>query len=257
MVLQAWFDNLEHLLWAGARITAVFGSAFVFSAAFVPMRIRLLLGLAVTLALWASLPPLSPNLPPVFSVWGGLIILQQAMIGLVIGWLTQWIAQGFVLLGQIIAMQSSLGFAAMMDPANGQSSSVLSQWYQWLAILLFLSFNGHLQLIVTLQKSFVTLPIGEWVMALRFEQLAQAFGEVVKVSVHFSLSIMLALLIVNLLFGVLSRVSPQINVFSLGFAFSLLGGLILMALTLPVLSNLFEHLWQMTWRLLEGGWHGG
>ena len=145
----------------------------------------------------------------------------------------------------------------MMDPANGQSSSVLSQWYQWFAILLFLSFNGHLHLMVTLQKSFVILPIGDWIASVRFEHLAQAFGGIVKVSVHFSLSIMLALLILNLLFGVLSRVSPQINVFSLGFSFSLLGGLALMAISLPVLSTLFDRLWRYVWSLIEGGLHGG
>ena len=70
MLLQIWFDHLEHLLWAGSRITAVFGSAFVFSAAFVPMQVRLLLGVVVTLALWANLPELSPNLPSLFSAWG-------------------------------------------------------------------------------------------------------------------------------------------------------------------------------------------
>lgn len=246
-----WLEAFSHLLFSGVRITSVFVSALVFSAQFVSVKVRLSLGLACTIALFPILPELPQNLPPIFSILGMGIVLQQMIIGVVIGLLTQWIAQGFVLLGQIVAMQSSLGFSAMVDPSSGQSSSVLSQWYQWFAIMTFLAMDGHLVLVRALHQSFISMPVGAFPEANTFWLLAVGFQSIVALSINLSVALMLSLLIVNVLFGVLSRVSPQVNVFSLGFSAVLLFGLFLVAVTLPSLSLLFDALWEKVWGFIQ------
>lgn len=138
------------------------------------------------------------------------------VIGISMGLVTQFVTQTFVLLGQILGMQSSLGFASMVDPANGQNTPVLGQFYMFLAVMLFLATDGHLTMLNMVVLSFKTLPIGESMLRpVDYYQLAGWFGHMFKAGLNMALAGIIALLTVNLSFGVMTRAAPQLNIFSL------------------------------------------
>lgn len=217
---------ISHYMWPFFRITGFFMIVPVLGARVTPVRVRVLLAFVWTTALYPILPPM-----PMIEVTGLgslVIIAHQILIGVVLGFVVLAILQVVVLAGQIISMQMGLGFASMVDPANGINVAVLAQWYQVLVTLVFLAINGHLVVLEVLADSFDVLPVAP----ISFNQgsflAAAEFGAwVFRASLMLALPAIAALLLVNLTFGVMTRAAPQLNVFTLGFPISMLAGLVI------------------------------
>lgn len=242
-VILEWISNY---FWPYTRISAMLMVMTVTGARFVSTRIRLYLGLAITFAVMPAIPAVPENIQ-LLSFQGFLTTLEQIIIGVAMGMVTQFLIQTFVMLGQILGMQASLGFASMVDPANGQNTPLLGQLFMFLATMFFLATDGHLKMIQLLVFSFKTLPIGSGSLTtVDFREIALWLGTMFKVALSMSLSGIIALLTVNLSFGVMTRAAPQLNIFSLGFAFALLVGLLL---CWYILGGLYSH-YELFW--LEG-----
>ena len=220
-VLSQW---LGAWLYPLARIGGFLIVAPVFGMQLVPARIRA--GLAIlACALLAPLLPPPPALDPL-SLEAGLLISSQVLIGLGMGFAMQLFFQVFVFGAQLMAMQMSLGFASMVDPANGVSVTVLAQYFVVLLTLVFLATNGHLAMLEVLLESFRFVPVGAALPSAQWSwTLAAAASWLFLSGLLLALPVVTALLIVNLAFGVMTRAAPQLNVFSLGFPMSMLFGL--------------------------------
>ncbi len=240
---QLVLEWIANYFWPFTRISAMLMVMSVTGARFVTARIRLYLGLAITVAAMPMVPAVPADIE-LFSLQGYITTFEQLMIGIGMGIVTQFLIQTFVMLGQIIGMQSSLGFASMVDPANGQNTPVLGQFFMFLATMFFLATDGHLKLIYMVIYSFKTLPIGSGgLTSVDYQELAQWFGIIFKVALSMALSGIIALLTVNLSFGVMTRAAPQLNIFSLGFAFALLIGLFLCWYIVSGLFGQYEQYW--------------
>ncbi|MBX9714809.1 MAG: flagellar biosynthetic protein FliR, partial [Pseudomonadaceae bacterium] len=133
----------------------------------------------------------------------------------------------FSVAGQIIAVQMGLGFASMIDPANGVSVPVLAQMLLMLVTLLFLAMNGHLVVFEVLAESFITLPVGTGLSTNHYWELAGKLGWVLGAGLLLVLPAITALLVVNLAFGIMTRAAPQLNIISIGFPMTLVIGLVI------------------------------
>lgn len=148
------------------------------------------------------------------------------------------------MLGQILGMQSSLGFASMVDPANGQNTPLLGQLFMLLATLFFLVSDGHLKMIQLVVFSFKSLPIGSGSLTtVDFRELALWLGIMFKASLAVSLSGIIALLTVNLSFGVMTR-GASAQHFLARFSFALLVGLLLCWYIVHGLYTHYDIYWQ-------------
>ena len=233
-------DWLANYFWPYTRISAMLMVMSVTGARFVSTRVRLYLGLAITFAVMPAIPAV-PETIELLSFKGFMTLLEQIIIGVAMGTITQFMIQTFVILGQILGMQSSLGFASMVDPANGQNTPLLGQLFMFLATMFFLATDGHLKMIMLVVMSFKSLPIGSGSLTPR--EIALWLGIMFKVALSMSLSGIIALLTINLSFGVMTRAAPQLNIFSLGFAFALIVGLLLCWYILAGLYNHYELFW--------------
>jgi flagellar biosynthesis protein FliR len=236
--LQQW---LASLFWPFVRIGAMFMAAPVFSVRQVPVRFRVLLAVLITLLVQPLLPP-----APVVDVFGGegvMIALQQVGIGALMGFIVQLAFNALIFGGQVMAYSMGLGFAHMMDPANGVQVPVVAQYWLILAMLAFLLGNGHLVLIASVVESFHILPVaadgltraGLWALIAWSSQMF-AGGLVM------ALPVIIALLTVNIGMGVVSRAAPQLNIFAIGFPITLLVGFLVIWVTLPHVMSGFGEL---------------
>lgn len=190
----------------------------------VPARVRLGLALMITILI----VPLIPPVPQVeaFSADAVVITLQQILIGVGLGFALTALFQLFVVAGQMIAMQMGLGFASMVDPANGINVPVLAQIYSITITLLYLAMNGHLVAFEVFIESFYTLPIGlEGLGQAGVWDLAHRVSWVFVSALLLALPAVTAVLIVSISFGVMTRAAPQMNIFALGFPIGLIFGL--------------------------------
>lgn len=230
-------------LWPFFRISSMLMTMVVFGSQNVPTRLRLAAALAITMAVAPALPPM-PQVA-MFSLESVLIIGQQILIGVAVGMFTQFLMHTFVMAGQFIGMQTSLGFANVVDPGNGQSVPVIGQVFLMLATLIFLVIDGHLVLIRMLADSFHTIPIGRQGFDVgTWRTLSDWFSWVFAAALTMSISELVALLVINIAFGVMTRAAPQLNIFSIGFPVTMLSGLILLWLTMTDFYHHFDVQWQ-------------
>jgi flagellar biosynthetic protein FliR len=153
--------------------------------------------------------------------------------------------------GELIGLQMGLSFATFVDPGSHLNMPVLARIIDLLAMLLFLSFNGHLWLISMLVDTFHTLPIGENpVNSNAFLALTRAAGLIFLNGLMLALPIITLLLTVNLALGLLNRMAPQLSVFVIGFPLTLTVGILLMSLLMPLIAPFCEHLFGEIFNLL-------
>jgi flagellar biosynthetic protein FliR len=220
----------------------------IFSSNFVNVRSRLLLSLAISIVIIPSIPTEVPAVEPL-SGDGLLIIAHQLLVGACMGFMLQFLFNAFIIGGQIIAMQMGLGFASMIDPQNGTTVPVISQFYLIFVTLIFISLNGHLILINVLAESFTTIPImPSGIPHTSFRDIVAQASWMYAAGVIVALPAIGSLMMVNLAFGILSRAAPQISPFSIGFPMTIILGFAIMVVTLP---NMAAHLVEMSDYLLQ------
>jgi len=225
--------------WPFTRIGAMLSIAPLFGARTLPVRVRLMLALALT---WSVLPLVGevPSVDPL-SPAGVLIVANQVLIGAAIGLTLQVAFAVLLVAGQVIGASMGLGFASVVDPQNGIQAPVIGQFYFLLGALVFLAVDGHLALIEVLAQSFATLPLSAQGPAPGLlRDLAVWSGLMFSEGTRLALPVVSVILLTNLALGVATRAAPQLNVFALGFSITLLLGLVTMLYSVPNLGPLFR-----------------
>ncbi|MDE2387493.1 MAG: flagellar biosynthetic protein FliR, partial [Betaproteobacteria bacterium] len=212
---------LAAFLWPLSRILALVATAPILGNTSTPVRVKLGLAIAITILV---MPLVEKSLPPVDPASGaGLIILmQQALIGIAIGFVMRIVFVAVEMAGELIGLQMGLGFSIFFDPHNSGQIDIVGRFLGVIASLAFLAIDGHLMMLALISQSFSTLPVGlEGTTGATLTTLANWGGEIFKSGLQLSLPVLTALLITNLALGVLTRVAPQLNIFAVGFPLTL------------------------------------
>jgi flagellar biosynthetic protein FliR len=220
------------LIWPMMRIGAMFISMPVIGTRLVPTRVKII----ISLVLSAVVLPLLPDLPRVeaLSLEGLLVSVQQILIGLSMGFTMQLVFGALMIAGEAIAMSMGLGFASMVDPTNGVSVPVISQFFVILGTLLFLALGGHLMLIQLLVNSFESLPISATGVGRdSFWALISWGSQMFIGALWVAIPALISMLVITLSMGVMTRAAPQLNIFSVGFPVSMFMGFIILILVIP------------------------
>ncbi len=240
---------MESFMLPFIRLSALFMAAPFYGARTIPVRIRVLLAVVITLVLMPTMAPFEPV--DMFSSNGLLLIIQQVAIGLGMGLVLQFVMAAVVMAGHAIATSMGLGFASSVDPQNGIQVTIVGQFYLILATLFFLGIDGHLRLLQLLALSFQSFPVAAFALnADFFREVAIFSAQMFVIGVLLSLPVMIGVLLINVGFGVMTRAAPQLNIFSIGFPMSMLGGFVLMLLSLPVIIPVLEDAFDITFELL-------
>lgn len=225
------------------RISGLFAAMIGLSAKSIPPPVRALLAVMLTLVIMPVVPP-SP-VTDLTSVGAMVMGIHQLIIGIAIGFISMMVLNTFVLAGQVIAMQTGLGFASIVDPVNGINVPAVGQFYLILATLLFWTMDGHLSMIQMVVMSFQAFPIGDaWWTGEQFRAIAHWGGWMFVSAITLSLAPIVSLLIVNLAFGVMTKASPQLNIFSIGFSIAQVMGLLVIWVTLDNFTLHFSQQWE-------------
>jgi flagellar biosynthesis protein FliR len=238
-LLQAWIIGL---LWPLTRVLGVITAAPIFGDTAIPNQVKLGFGVVLTLIIVPTISAL-PQFD-IFSFQGLLILVQQLIIGLAIGFSMRLVFAAVAMAGQLIGMSMGLGFASFFDPQSQGQSTAVSQFLVLLAMLVFLSLDGHLMMVSAIAESFVTMPISLHGTGLNPMRMV-LWGETIFSSgLLLAMPVIAALLITNMALGVLTRTSPQLNIFGIGFPVTLSIGLFVLALSLQGMLKPIENMIQ-------------
>jgi flagellar biosynthetic protein FliR len=229
------------LLWPLTRILGLIAAAPLFGNASIPVSLKVCLGVLLALIMAPTIPAL-PAADPM-SLAGLLIVLQQLLIGLAMGFAMRIVFAAIEMAGEVASLTMGLGFATFFDPQTHGRSSAVSQFLALIATMLFLAVNAHLVLLEALAESFVTMPISATPMGAGAPwELARWGGQIFSAGLQLSLPIVAALLVTNVALGILTRAAPQLNIFGIGFPISLGVGLLAISLALPYLGGPLQSL---------------
>jgi len=238
-------------MWPMFRIGGLIMSAPLFGSRPVPARIRLGLTLVIT---FVVVPVVTPAVPAVdaLSPSGVLVVIQQVLIGVLMGFALQLVISAVITAGQVIALQMGLGFSLMVDPQNGAQAPVLSQLYVLMVLLVFLGLDGHLVMIEILSDSFRYMPISDkGLVPDDFWQVVSWGSMIFSGAVGIALPAIASLLVVNMAFGIMTRAAPQLNIFAIGFPITMMLGFAVVLLTLPSVIPNSNAMFNRTYHLIQ------
>jgi flagellar biosynthetic protein FliR len=233
------------LLWPFMRISAMLIAIPVVGTRLVSVRIRIAIAVLIAFLVMPLVPPM-PVVDPL-TVAGLSVSIQQVLIGLAMGFILQLVLAALTIAGEAIAMTMGLGFASMVDPANGVNVPVLSQFFLILGTLMFLALGGHLMIIQLVVSSFQSIPVAATGIERDSFWIIISFASQMFIgAVWIALPAMISILVITLAMGIMTRAAPQLNIFSVGFPVTMLMGFIILMLVIPTVLPRFNQL------LLEG-----
>jgi len=241
-------ERFYTFLWPMLRISALMITAPIFSLNAFNLRLRILLALALTWLVYPlhTWPVLDPSTAP-----GLLEVFNQIMIGAVMGLILQVVVAAMVVGGQSISAAMGLSMANMMDPNMG-NVPVISQLMIVMSTLIFVGFGGHAILLGLISESFNTLPIGTSILNQNvYGRVIQWSSMVFLGAVLMALPVMVSLLFINVGLGVVTRAAPSLNIFAVGFPAMIMGGFLILIISMESIGARIEWLWVQGFNVLR------
>jgi flagellar biosynthesis protein FliR len=235
------FHWLGSFFWPFLRTLALLAAAPGFSSVAIPVRIKVALAFVIA---WLLAATIQPSAPLTLSWASGLLVIEQIGVGLAIGFAMQLALGAMAFAGDLIGVQMGFGFAGLIDIQNRFEVPVMSDFFGLVGLLLFLALNGHLILLGVLVKSFEVVPIapGSGIPAPGWHSLAGAGAILFQMGVWLALPVVAILLAAQLAMALVSRVTPQINLMSVGFSVFMWVGIAATIALLPFFVPAVEHM---------------
>lgn len=202
-----------------------------------PIRALLVVGLAALLTPFVRLPAEVPDTAAGIALAMGGEVLLGAMLGLV----TVACFVGVQLGGLLIAQESGVAFGQVVDPTTDDEETIHGMFYLQLAIVVYLIVGGHRALIAACLDTFETFPLLSSVFTA--QSAVDALTQMLATSGHVAFRVagptLLALFLVDVALGFVSRTMPQLNILAVGFSLKSLVGFAIMAVSLPPALDAF------------------
>ena len=235
--------DLWRLLFVMTRIGAALLAAPFFSAAAVPMQLRVAIAGAIAILVINWLPVQVP--PALFSANGILALLAEVVLGLALGFVLQVSFAAPILAAEQIGGAMGMSIATAADPVSGAHSPALGQYFTVLLTVVFLGLGGHLIWLRLVVESYSAFPPGAaWLSPQHLQTIALFGTDMFVAAVAIALPVTLVLLLVQLAAGVLSRSAPSLNLFSLGLPAGVLAGIAALIVVAPLMADQFTDLSQ-------------
>jgi flagellar biosynthetic protein FliR len=241
--------RFETLLLVFIRVTIMLALVPVFSGSQIPIQVRLGLAFMLTFVIAQTLPTLDAALAlgPL-----AVAILTQAFIGLVFGFVAFLVFTGIQFAGAILDIQVGFAAVSVLNPTTSQQVTILGEFEFILATLIYLMTDSHHVLLVGIAGSFHLLPL-PW--AAIDPQLTPTvvtfFTQSLFIVLRIAGPVAIVLFITSLTLGLMSRVAPQMNVFSVGLPLQMLVGLSMIIVTMPLLGAVLPEVFAETPRQLD------
>jgi flagellar biosynthetic protein FliR len=216
----------------GSAMLAVFP---IFSAANFPVQLRLALGALLAVLICPSLPP-----APVTHDFLGLLGLMamEVGVGLLFGFASRMIFYALDMAGSIIGTEIGLSLPPSLNPMSIAQDTAPSTLLYYLAAMIWLSLDLHQWMLAGFERTYAFLPVGgAHLSGGLMMDIIRRTNETFVIALQLAAPIMAVSFIISLVFSVLGRAVPQMNVFQQSFSVRTLAGMVVFGLTLQLMSQ--------------------
>lgn len=223
-----------------ARVAGLTMTAPIYGTSEVPLQVRTLLAVALSLLIMPSQWHATVDSPG-NAVYYLVLLGSEALIGASLGLGVLILIHGMTLAGELIGQASGLTLADVFDPTLDENVPLFSRLFFLVTVAVFVCLGGHRLVMAGLLDTFQTIPPGSG----KFPS-SLADGFVTLVSLSFSLGIraaapaVTALLLATLILGLVGRTLPQLNILSVGFGLNAMLAFATIGLTLGAAAWAFQ-----------------
>jgi flagellar biosynthesis protein FliR len=222
-----------------ARVAPLFLLAPLFSSKMLPARARTIvaLGIALGMAPIALRAGIAQQIPlDVFGL-GGLVI-KEFLVGAAFSFVLATMFAAITAAGSLLDTMIGFSFGSLVDPLTGTQSSVIQQLYSMVGVAVFIAINGDAWVLQGLARTYELVPLVDApAMKGLIGAMQQSFAGIFVASIEVCAPVLIALVITDAAFGVVSRVVPQLNVFAVGFPAKVAVGFVLIGASLPFVAG--------------------
>jgi flagellar biosynthesis protein FliR len=219
-----------------ARVSPLFVVAPLFSSKMIPAPVRgtIAVGLAIGLTGIAIHGQHIPGQP--FPVAG--LLVENLLVGLLLAFVLSGLFAAIQTAGGLADIVSGFSFGATIDPINGNQGGIFAELYGLIGVMLFIAIGGDAWILRGLARTFTLVPLTRAPHLTSLVTGAEtAFASVFTSALEVAAPAILALLITDVAFGMVSRVVPQLNVFSVAFPLKVGVALLVVSASLPFLGG--------------------
>lgn len=223
-----------------SRVAGFVAAIPIILGAQTPAQVKAGLVFMVTLVLFPVMEPSMPQLSyqPVTFL---LLMVSEVLLGSMIGLIARMIFTAVEYGGTVIGYQMGFAAANVFDPQNQRQLSLISQFQNIFAILIFLAVDGHHIFLQVAAESYKLLPPGAFnISGEAIPYLLKLSSKIFFLGIQFSAPVLAVLLLSGLILGILARVFPQLNVFLLSFPLNIGISFTVIGLTLPLVTILLR-----------------
>lgn len=214
-------SNISVIIMAGALLMSRLMPILLFSPFLggetLEPEVKIGLGAMFAVVMFPAVEHSLPNIP-MSAIPYVCLMLKELFIGLSLAFVVDMVFQAAQVAGHILDTVSGSSNAQVMVPQIGHQVTLFSSLKMQLAIVLFLTLNGHHLVISALADSFLVIPIdkyppfshGMWPF---FDLILHVFNELMKVSLSIAAPAFVASFLADLALGMVNRVAPQVQVF--------------------------------------------
>ncbi len=227
------------------RVAGMIMTAPFFSSAAFPARIKLFFALITSVMLFPVIPAQNTEL----SVESGMVslavvILIEVLTGVVLGLVGQLIFAGLEIAGRLISLKIALAFADVVDTMTQDQSTLVSNLFSMLAVLVFLAIDGDKIYIDALVKSYQVVPISEGTVSVAGPAMLDMATWLFVIGVQIASPFLIVLFLLDLSLAIFARIMPQANIMFIALPLKIGTGVILLLLITPYFPAAFELIFQ-------------
>ncbi len=222
------------------RISVILLMFPFFSSRVIPVLAKAGLVLIITIILFSVIDNKVVEFPDTLC---GMVqmITAELIIGMILGLLVQIVFEGIRMMGQLVGFQTGFAITNILDPQSGIQVSILSNMAYLVAMVIFLILNGHHILLNAIRESFEIINVGSLSLDRRiFQEIINASGDMFVIAIKIGAPAIAALLFTKVVFGLITKLIPQMNIMIVAFPVQIVIGLIFFGVCLNVIFRFME-----------------
>jgi flagellar biosynthetic protein FliR len=223
-----------------ARVSPLFVLAPLFSSKMVPARVKGIVAVALSIGL-TPIAVHGQHIPTDPMAVAGMLVIQ-VLVGLAFAFAVGMVLSAIEAAGAITDMAAGFSFGSVIDPINGNAGGTMTNLYSLVGLAMFIAIGGDAWTLRGLSRTFDLVPLTKApAIATLTSGVEQAFSTIFVSAVEVCAPVILALLITDVAFGMVSRIVPQLNVFGVGFPMKVGVTMLVVAASLPFLGGFMSN----------------
>jgi flagellar biosynthetic protein FliR len=219
-----------------ARLSPLFLLAPLFSSHQLPARVRGIVAVALAIGISPVVTADAHLSTDVLSV--GSLIVKEILVGSAFAYALAALFAAVSVAGSLLDTSIGFSYGGLVDPINGNQSALLNTVYGLIGIMVFITIGGDGWVIQGLARTYDVVGIDQYpALNTIVKGAGAAFVQIFASALMVAGPVLLALVLTDTAFGIVSRVVPQLNVFQVGMPAKVLVGIILMGATMPFVAG--------------------